>query len=101
MARSARVPGAAPSCARPAGVTAANRGRRPSDEKAQRRVARTVLSPLGQTVRVNSAEHRPAARVEHGYYDLGSTRHVEHDPVAHDPAVVDAYSITGVCHEHR
>jgi hypothetical protein len=95
------VPGTAPSGARPAGITAANGRRRPSDEKAQRRVARAVLRSLRQTVRVNSAEHRPAARIEHGYYDLGSTRHVEHNPVAHDPAVVDAYSITCVCHEHQ
>jgi hypothetical protein len=99
--RRARVAGASLSCAGPDAFTAANRRWRPSDEKAELMVARTILSPLAHTVGVNGAEHWPAARIEHGHHDLRSARHVEHDPVAHDPAVVDAYAITGMHHGHR
>ena len=84
--RPARVSSASPSHAHPAAVCAANGWRRPSDEQTQRCVVSTFVRPLGQRVRMNGAEHRPSAGLDHGHNDLGSARRGEHDPVARGPA---------------
>jgi hypothetical protein len=70
-----------------------DKGRCPADEQSQRLVVRTLLT-RGQRLWVDRAEYRTAARIDHCYHHLRTTRCVEHDPIESGAGAGDAHEVT-------
>lgn len=99
--RPTRVAGVSSPGGHAAAGCAVNGRRRPTDQQTQGSVVGAFLRPLGQRPRVNRSEHGTSAGVHHGYHDLGSARHVEHDPVELWAAAGDLDEFAGACRLHR
>jgi hypothetical protein len=76
------------------GPAAPSGGLRPADERPQRLVVRTFLLTLGQRLRVDRPEPRPAARSDDGDHDLQAAGSVEHDPVKRGASARDMHELT-------
>src|SRR3954451_24892301 len=94
MRRAARV-----TLARTATVHApalpASRGRRCAAQKElQGLVVRALPVALAQSLWVERAQHRPAARIDDRHHDLRPARHVEDDAVEHRAAGGDLHELS-------